>query len=359
MFRLATLRAERLVKGKVDVTFLFFFAGIMVAVFGLQLSGLSIGRWGLDARAHIIAVEWSGAGATSLADHVVALLTPYFRIGPFYNALPTIGIVYVIARIAYQARLLEKLVILFLSFPLIFQLQFVSKEAIITLFIISLYMAFSVVHSSKLRLLIGFGGLLIMATTFRQYYLISVAFGLCIFFIRRKDLLGPALVAGLVTASLVETIRVPLLTARYYVYYGVSVFAASKTPLLLTGKGPTDFVGNYFTSLFFYLFPIALNLRVQEIYMQIYMILLLLSIGEALTKGERTLASIFLGIILTLPVFVPDVGTLSRHLSAIVPLLFMSLYFSRHVEVLRPSRSRGRNAPQQFLRSPLRGDIGA
>jgi hypothetical protein len=200
------------------------------------------------------------------------------------------------------------------------------------------------------------GGLLLLATTFRQYYLISAAFALCIFFVRRPAFLGGALVTGLIAASQIEAIRIPLLTTRYYVYQGVSVFSASKTPLLFTGKEPIDFLGNYFTSLFFYLFPIALNFRVQEIYMQVYVILILLGIREALAKGERTLVSIFCGILLTLPVFVPDVGTLSRHLSAIAPLLFMSLYFSQRAEVVRPSRSRDKRSLDKLLGSSPQGN---
>jgi len=329
MPKFITLTPKRLAKRKIDIAFLFFFTGSLAAVFAVQLSGLSIGRWGVDEGGYLLAIARGGAGAQSLADHVVALLTPYFGVRPLYNALPTVGIVYVIARIAYQADLREKLIIFFLSFPLVFQLKFVSKEAVIALFVIALFVLFTFVRSEKVRFFIGMGGLAVMAATFRQYYLISMAFGFCIFFIRRKDFLFFALVSGLIFASLIEAIRVPLLTSRYFVYYGVSVFSVSKTPLLFTEKGAIDFVGNYFSSLFFYLFPIVLNFRIQEIYLQIYMVFIFFSIKEALTYGNRTLIALFCGMVLTLPVFVPDLGTLSRHLSALTPLLFMSFYFAR------------------------------
>jgi hypothetical protein len=46
-------------------------------------------------------------------------------------------------------------------------------------------------------------------------------------------------------------------------------------------------------------------------------------------SGNRLLFSIFMGMMLTLPIFVAEVGTIARHLSGIIPILLMSLFFPR------------------------------
>jgi len=356
MLKLLSLTTRNLASKKGDVSFFFFFVAVLGAVFALQLSGVSIGRWGVDEGMYILGIETQGAmGVNSMADRVVVSLTPFFKIGPLYNAVPTIGIVYIITRIAYQANVIERLIIFYLSFPLIFQLQFVSKEAIISFFVILLFGIFSFVRSEKARLIITLGGLALLAASFRQYYAISVAIFLCLFFVRDTSLRLLFVAAGIVAAGMVEAIRLPLLEARYFIYYGVSDAAMSKTPLLFTGYGPVDFIGNYIVTLIFSTFPIFLNLRIQELYMQIYMLLIFFSLGEAFRRGDRVLVTLFCGIGLTLPVFVAELGTLSRHLGAVLPLLLMSFYFApQAVETRRRKREPDESSSVPMARRGVR-----
>lgn len=313
----------------VSSNFWWFYIALLLGSLVVQLSGLSIGRWGLDATVHERAVSGEMAAGLSLGDAAVVLLSPFLGFGSFPNLLPTLFLAYVVSRVAYQGNAWTRFLILYLSFPIIFQLQFVSKEAVVTLFVFALFLVNSVARLQRFATLASFGLLLFIALSFRQYYLISFAFALCILILpkRYQGVLG--MIAGIVVASLVPEVRDPLLTTRYYVYNGVSEEAASKIPLFFSGVDPISFVGNYFTSLFLYTFPVLTGFRVQEIYMQIYMIFVGYLSARAWSDGNRVLFSIFLGMTLTLPIFVAEVGTIARHLSGIIPILLMSLYFPR------------------------------
>lgn len=338
----------------VSGNFWWFYIAVLVGSVLIQMSGLSIGRWGLDAAAHERAVS-GGGGATSVADFVVAELTPFFGFGAFPNLVPTLILAYVISRIAFQGGAYTRALILYLSFPIVFQLQFVSKEAIVTLFVSAIF----IVNSSRIfrnfASYISIGLLLLLALQFRQYYFISLAFCACLLFLPKPYQGILAMVAGIVIASLVTDIRDPLLTTRYNVYNGVSDGAVSKIPLFFNGMDSVSFIGNYFSSLFLYTFPILTGFRAQELYMQLYMVIVFYLSARAWKSGNRLMFSIFMGMMLTLPIFVAEVGTIARHLSGIIPILLMSLYFPKQEPSVRQKQPAANLDGRRFGTAPKAG----
>ncbi|MFV1920971.1 hypothetical protein VPH46_16295, partial [Sphingomonas sp. MJ1 (PH-R8)] len=321
----------RLRRKPVDGSFWLYYAFILMGCIAIQLSDLSIGRWGRDAQMLELAVETGGRlGASSLGDYAVTALGPYLGIPQLPNLVPTIALVFVISRISYQGSTLEKIAILFLSFPTIFQLQFVSKEGVVTLFIISTYFVMNALRQPKYRLIYIIGVLGFMAAFFRNYYVISLAFALLVVALKKPRLYAPAIILGLLAASLIPQVRDRILDARYLVYRNVSIDAASLIPMNFHGYDPVSFLGNYFFSIPFYCIPFLLNFRVQELYMQIYIVCSAVLISKAMRYGERGQSAVLLGVVCTFPVFVAEVGTLARHLSGIIPLGYMSIYFSQN-----------------------------
>jgi len=314
----------------VDGAFWLYYACILLGCIGIQLSNLSIGRWGRDAQALELAVETGGRlGASSLGDYAVAALGPYLGIPQLPNLIPTILLVFIVSRISYQGSSLEKLIILFLTFPVIFQLQFVSKESIVTLFVILVYIFMVFFKNVKLRSIFVASIILSMAMLFRNYYYISLAFAVLIFSLRKNTVLIPAMLASLIVVSFIPEIRDRLLDARYLVYRNVSVDAASIIPMKFHGYDPISFLGNYVLSIPFYLFPLVLNVRLQEIYMQIYIIFAGIVIFKSMKNGDKAVSAALLGLVCTFPVFVAEVGTLARHLSGILPLGYIGMHFSK------------------------------
>jgi len=337
------------VRRKVGLTFWIYFALACIFCLGIQISGISIGRWGIDAGALSLAVETGGRfGANSAADFVVAFLTPFLGASPFPNLLPTVALVFVLCRMAFHRSLREQALIFYVSFPLIFQLQYVSKEVIVTLFAVFLFAAFSLIGNWKLRALLAALALAVLAAEFRVYYAISLAIAASVFVSFRPRLFLLLFGTGMLAAAFIEGIRVPILLNQYYVHSGVTRDAVSLLPLHFFGYGFVDFIGNYLFNLTYYLLPIVTNFRVQELYAQLYSIICVFLVLHALRRGDRTLRSVFLGILLTLPLFVAELGTLIRHTSAIMPIGLMALYFAPAV---RPSKA----AARQAARLPLRG----
>jgi hypothetical protein len=328
--------------------FWVYFAAALLTCLGIQISGLNIGRWGVDARELSLAVETGGRlGAGSAADYLVAWLTPYLGVAPFPNLLPTAALVLVLCRMAYHRSFREQALIFYLSFPLIFQLQFVSKEMIVTLFAIFLFVAFLLIKNWKWRAIVAALALAVMAAEFRTYYAISMAIAACVFVSGRPRRFLVLFSAGMLTASLIENIRMTILINQYYIHSGVTRDAVSLLPLHFFGYGAVDFIGNYLLNLSYYLVPIVTNFRVQELYAQLYSIICVLLVWRALRHGERALTSVFLGILLTLPLFVAELGTLIRHVSAIMPVGLMALYFA-------PAASAGRAATRSVNALPGR-----
>lgn len=329
--------------------FFFTFLIVVSLAFLLQISGISIGRWGLDAGQLLAAMQTEGAfGAQSVADYVVAFVTPYLRIGPFYNGVTTIGLSLMTARILYQLKFHEQILILFILFPIFFQLQFVSKEAIIIIYVIIIFFFFYVIKNELFRFCFIVATMLLMATFFRNYYFISLACAACFFFFRGWRL-WTVLLLGLLLSTIVDSVRDQLLTTRYFIYYGVSMDARSLLPLLFSGFSWTDFIGNYVVSAFFFMFPLALGQRVQELYMQIYVVIIFATTLSAFRYGNRMLASLFLGLLFTFPLFVAELGTLIRHVSGVAPILFCSLFFSESTAKVKRVVRRGR--PVRFHRN--------
>jgi hypothetical protein len=238
--------------------------------------------------------------------------------------------------VAFHRPLREQAIVFYLSFPLIFQLQYVSKEVIVTLFAVFLFAAFSFIKGWKLRAALAALALAVMAAEFREYYAISFAIAVSVFVSSRPRRFLLLFAAGMLTAALIEDIRVPILISQYYVHSHVSADAVSLLPLHFYGYGAVDFLGNYLFNLTYYLFPLLTNLRVQEIYAQLYAIICVFVVLRALRHGDRILASVFIGILLTLPLFVAELGTFIRHTSAIMPIGLMALHF---VPALKPEQT--------------------
>jgi hypothetical protein len=322
---------ERLRRQPVDSAFWAFYAIVLLGCLALQVSGLSIGRWGEDAHALEIAIETGGRiGANSPADWLVAALTPFLGFGPVPNLIPTALLSFVVARVAYQGNGIDRAVIFYLSFPLIFQLQFVSKEAIVTIAVVVLYGAFRLLKSNKLRLVATLVIILAMAALFRQYYFIAAGIMMATILLKQPRFVIPAVIIGICLAAFIEPVRTPLLDARYLVYRNVSSAAASIIPLYFQGYDPVSFIGNYFLSIPFYGIPFLVGVRIQELYMQIYIILAVILMTRSLSHGNRPLSALFFGITLTFPVFVAEVGTLARHLSGVIPIAYLRLFYAPH-----------------------------
>jgi hypothetical protein len=320
----------RLRRKPVDGSFWLYYAFILSGCIAIQLSNLSIGRWGRDAQMLELAVETGGRlGATSLGDYAVTALGPFLGIPLLPNLVPTIALVFILSRISYQGSLADRAIILFLSFPAIFQLQFVSKESIVTLFIIATYAFMLFLKSQKNRAIFMVASLAIMAAFFRNYYVISLAFAALVFALKKPKLYAPAIVVSLIIVSLAPDIRDRLLDARYLVHRNVSVDAASLIPMYFRGYDSISFLGNYILSVPFYIVPLLLNVRVQEIYMQLYILFSVILLLKSVKSGDPVISAAFLGVVCTFPVFVAEVGTLARHLSGVIPLGYMSLYFAK------------------------------
>jgi len=312
-----------------DSSFWLFYAIVLLACLALQVSGLSIGRWGQDAHELEMAIETGGRiGANSPADRLVAILTPFLGFGFLPNLLPTILLSFVVARIAYQGNAIERIIIFYLSFPIIFQLQFVSKEAVVTLVVFLLYISFRISENNKWRFYSTIAIFLIIAIIFRKYYFISIAIMLCVVFLKKPRIIVPVIILCICMVSILDNVRDTLLDARYLVYRNVSSEAASIIPLYFDGYDPISFIGNYFLSIPFYSIPFLVGIRVQEIYMQIYIIFAGVLLMKSLSFGNRYLAALFFGIVMTFPIFVAEVGTLARHLSGIIPIACLSLFFA-------------------------------
>lgn len=308
-------------------SFWLLYSIALVACIALQLSGLSIGRWGTDAGDLIAGIETGGAvGVNSSADRMVVLLTPYLGFGPVPNLLPTVLMVFIICRVAFQANNVEKFIIAFLSFPLIFQLQFVSKEAIVTVFMVLIYCIYALLKQPRYRHIFLIFLMILMSLSFRQYYFVSLAFMAAILLLKRPSLFIPAVIFGVMVVAFIPALRDPLLDAKYLVYRNVSTAASSLIPMYFTGYNPKAFIGNYFFSIPFYSIPFLVAFRVQELYMQIYIIFCSIVAIRAFNSGDKYLAAMFLGISFTFPVFIAEVGTLARHLSGIIPLTYLSLF---------------------------------
>ena len=235
---------------------------------------------------------------------------------------------FIVARLAFQGSPRELTLVLFLSFPLIYQLQFVAKEAVVASFSATLFVLFAAFSSGWLRAGLVFCGLAVMAMLFRSYYWVSLGIAVSCYVLGRSSLLMPALLGGLIAAGLIGPIRETLLHGRYLVFRNVSDEAVSLIPSHFSGHTALDLVGGYVASTFHFLTPLLQGMRVQEIYMQIYVVLAALLCRTVLRHGDRAMGSAFMGIVFTFPLFVAELGTLARHLSAVMPLAFMALYFA-------------------------------
>ncbi|WP_417310550.1 hypothetical protein [Devosia sp.] len=319
-----------------------FYFFLLTACLTLQISGLSIGRWGRDAATLQLAIETGGRlGTDSAGDLAVAMLTPWLGVGPFPNLLATVFVAYVVGRLAFQGSMRELVLVLFLSFPMIYQLQFVAKESVVVSFAAALFAVFAASASGWGRAISVFCGLALMAMVFRSYYWVSLGAAVTFYLLGTSRLLLPALACGLVAAGLIEPVREALLHGRYLVHRNVSEAAVSLIPSHFSGHTAIDLVGGYVTSTFHFLTPLLQGVRVQEFYMQLYVVLAVVLCRTVLRHGDRAMGSAFLGIVCTFALFVAELGTLARHLSAVMPLAFMALYFAKPVEAQQNLRSDG------------------
>jgi hypothetical protein len=304
---------------------LSFFIVLLYSLF-LQLAPIDIGRRGGDHQEYLAAIEL-GYGENSPADRVITTLTPYFTFGPLFNAVPTFALCIALSMTFAGITGRSIIISLFLLFNIIFQLKYISKESIVILLFLSSFLIYRTGLQGRLFFLVICSLLIGLAITFRHYYAISVAFAATIYFAKRPMPIMLLCLAGLVAASLIPEVRDTLLDARYQVYGdGASLYTvASRIPMLMHGYSPVDFIVNYFTSLFFIIFPIAVGQRSQELYAQLFMVIVVLNIVKGIRSGERATLSIFLGCALTVPVFVPDLGTATRHISGLVPFLIFSV----------------------------------
>ena len=108
---------------------------------------------------------------------------------------------------AFHLPLREQAIVFYLSFPLIFQLQYVSKEVIVTLFAVFLFAAFSFIKGWKLRAALAALALAVMAAEFREYYAISFAIANALWYIGQKAWRDPpyltvAIVSPMVAVAL-------------------------------------------------------------------------------------------------------------------------------------------------------------
>ncbi len=317
----------------------FFFLAVAFSAYAifLQFSGISIGRWGVDAAAHQFAIENEGRGATSAADKVVANVLPYIGVGDYYGLLPTVAIVLMLSYLCMRARISDLVIVLFLTVSTIFQLQFPSKEIIINLSWFLIFIFFIIIKSSFSRALFAFSLIFSLGMVFRKYYIITAAFAVLLYMASSYRAGLARVSVALASVSLIPPVSGPLLSAKYLVFRNISAAAASKIPLAMTGLSPLAFISNYMVSLIYFVFPILLGPRIQVFYMQIFSIIIVRASLKALEKGERVSASIFVALILTLPIFVSEVGTYARHVGAALPLLLMSIGLGRGAEARRPA----------------------
>ena len=325
-----------------DVVLMFLFTLVIFSVDAavLQFSGLSIGRWGGDSAAHELAIDYGIVGG-SMADQVVATLGRYFKIGNSYGAVPTMVLILMLAITTIKCTGRELLIALFLTLPTLYQLQYASKESVLIVAWAILLLLVSIVRSDKGRAIICFSIILILAATFRKYYYISAGIMALLYTVKSPSRASLGLFSSMTVISFIPPIRNPILIPKFMVSRGLSGASSSKIPVLFPGFSPLGLIGNYVVSLAYIAFPILGGFRPQELYMQIYSLILMASGAYAYKHGERATASMFIGIVLTLPVFVPDVGTFARHVGAALPILLISLHQGR-TKAAAPAKKRSR-----------------
>ena len=257
--------------------------------------------------------------------------------GTFPSILAGIVAVYILfGAVAFliairSANIVSFLMMLFLLLPAALQLRFISKEGVFVLLSFSIAVLYRFVRKENIRSSSMLSVLVLFGIFFRDYYILSALSFIFIFFITRghRIIAITVLVSVLAIAPLLfpnrifEILQIKRDLTEYAFYSG----ARSAFDLDLGWQSPYALYWSYLDTLIQSLTSALITLDFRDAYANIYLIVLIGLIVHVWRNGDRSLLLFSLSIYATLPLFVPDLGTFVRHLSAQAPLIYLALLY--------------------------------
>ncbi|WP_432468839.1 hypothetical protein [Agarivorans sp. Z349TD_8] len=228
--------------------------------------------------------------------------------------------------LAYGSVLLMPHLVLGLSRP--------QKETLVSILVIACFFVYRKSKNLSYTLLLIFA-LYLSYGLVRNYYLLIIAVFALLLLMERLNFEYKALVVLLVLFSLFL-----LPEDFFFKVQGTRDIFNSLRPMggaghetiyfnPLTPDSAQAFMGNYFSSLVYFNFPIFFVFTGNSLYLQIYILILLVSFfkfSQIESIELRLFGLLFISHLLVLLLFEPDLGSYMRHLSSVS--IYIMMYFS-------------------------------
>lgn len=282
------------------------------------------------------------------------------RIAPFWVITNAMFFIYLFLVCSNIRSFAEVAIFYVLSVPMFVYFGYITKESIMMMILLGT--AFTWLRFGERPATIVFIALFsLFAIAIRPYYAVPIVLALASL---RYDWKRIATVAACVVPFVIAFWSAPFQMteqARLMMFYKNEYVWGSRTvfPFLFTDNDiPAQLraLGNYCLSLIYVSTPLVWSQTLKEIFAQLHFVFLVIVTVQALRYGKRLLTYFGIGILIMLPLFIPDLGTWVRHSSAVCFFFFLAIYLAR-----REQQSRGvflRRGFRLSLATPIWGRVG-